>query len=253
MKSKVFLQALLLFFTILTPSIVYAQEIEKFFPSGTTWQEVRVAYPYEPIVRTYVVGQDTLINERAYKSIWVDGEERGRWIREADNKVWLLRNDFQEELQIYDFNWEVGKTLYKQFYKEGIGLSADTIKIDTLQTLTLEDGQPYDYIEYPMAYTTARMIKDIGTTTEVSKESCIVGSFELEIPLPLIAEYRLLTFTRNDTLIYKDEALMNKLSVSPFYYSNNAVNGTAHDLQGRPADGTQKGVIVKNGKKMLVR
>jgi|GEM_PF-2171888 len=252
MKKGLFLFVLLLFST---HCFVSAQNDEKYFPTGTTWQEVFIQRGYEEyaFTKTFYVGEDTLINERLYKKIWIDDKTQKIWIREADDKVWLLRNDFQEELLIYDFDWTIGKTIYKQFYKEEIGLRADTIAINTINKSRLEDGQEYEYIEYKASYADVKMIKGIGVTSEPIKDMCILASSEMEFILPMIAEYRLLTFKRNGVVIYKDKALEDFLSIGSVSTNDAVSSESPYDLQGRPADGTQKGIYIRNGKKVLVR
>ena len=228
-----------------------AQNTEKYFPTGTTWQEVFIQSGYEEyaFTKTFYVGEDTLINERLYKKIWIDDKTQKIWIREADDKVWLLRNDFQKELLIYDFDWAIGKTIYKQFYKEEIGLRADTIAINTINKSRLEDGQEYEYIEYKASYADVKMVKGIGVTSEPIKDMCVLGSSEMEFILPMIAEYRLLTFKRNGVVIYEDNSLNRVSNI----HQDRPSSEKGYDLQGRPVNGTQKGILIRNGKKVLVK
>jgi hypothetical protein len=185
---------------------------EKFFPTGTMWQEqffLDEGRGYESVgnPRTFYVGEDTLINHCTYKSIWIEGKNSGMWVREEGKKVWLLRSDCPEELLLYDFNWDAEKGTARQYYKEGKGVKTDSIPISSIYKAQLEDGRMYNYIEYRESYTQARMIEGIGRTSDPIKDASIIGSYEpaSDWILPMIGEWRLLYFKRNGKVIYKNK------------------------------------------------
>lgn len=186
---------------------------EEFFPTGTTWTEAWFfsGTPFDDAqVKTYEVGTDTLIGETTYKRILVDGQEKGRWIREDDGgKVWLLRDDFPQEIMLYQFDWYSDKdhawksnsTTIRQ-YIQGGELKEDIIRYEQGFTNVMEDGKNRPCISFTQSYLKAYIIRGIGQTTETAMDCCVLGSYKPEIALPAIMQCRLLTFSRDGTLVY---------------------------------------------------
>ena len=205
-RSAFFISALVL----LNVMNVFADD---YFPTGTTWTEAWINYEEkieDANVVTYEIGTDTLISNTTYKRILIDGKEQGQWLREDDGKVWLLRDDFPQEIMLYHFDWysyedypwwKSDDTTYRQYIQNG-ELKEDTIQYDKGFTGEMIDGKDRPCISFRQSFLKVDIIRGIGQTTELNKNCCILGSVMPEIPLPGTLQCRLLTFSRNGTLVY---------------------------------------------------
>ena len=82
----------------------------------------------------------------------------------------------------------------------------------------------------------------------------------LHVPYGCKEKYENATFWSNFTNIvemdeekYDEPVYYGETGVAPAVSDDTASDGQFYDLQGRPADGTKKGIYIKNGKKVLVR
>ena len=184
-----------------------------FFPTGTTWTEAWIMTGEtkgELPASTFEVGTDTLINDISYKRILVDGKECGRWLREEKQQVWLLRDDFPQEIMLYNFKWvnannQYYKTNIRQYIQHG-ELREDTFYIDKNRAVYLEsendnDIETYIQFEY-FDYDAVEMLRGIGMVEEPYKDCCILGCVLPDEMEPATGQYRLMTFNRHGKLVY---------------------------------------------------
>jgi hypothetical protein len=189
---------------------------DEFFPTGTTWTEAWINHEVkieDANVVTYEIGTDTLVGNTTYKRILIDGKEQGQWLREDDGEIWLLRDDFPQEIMLYHFDWfsyedypwwKTDDTTYRQYIQNG-ELKEDTIHYDKGFTGAMRDGKDRPRISFHQSFLKVDIIRGIGQTTELYKNCCILGSVMPEIVLPGTLQCRLLTFSRNGKLVYDFE------------------------------------------------
>lgn len=162
---------------------------EIYFPEGTVWTEVTTNIMDDAYcdINTYEVGGDTVINETVYRKVLQNGTALYA-LREQDEKVYLMSLEQKQERLAYDFAWEVGKTLYFQFMEAAADEYEPMCTLEEINHVQLMDGQFYDYTE--------GYIRGIGS-------EC--GIFQHMLMQPTNGnQIRLLCFSRNGTLIYKN-------------------------------------------------
>lgn len=189
--------------------ISYAQDVTtEYYPIGTTWEEVLLDYDipqYDSFfrVRSTVVG-DTTITDTEYKTIEREitecrydpaqvGHKEYQFIREQDHCIYFIDGEsgMEEERPIYDFNFEnYGEEFICQGWLFSISLFDKTEEV-------LLDGNTYDCLDRPMS--NYKIYKTIGQTRGgLIKRSNLFGERTSK-------GLRLTQFTRNGTLIYKNE------------------------------------------------
>ena len=167
---------------------------EVYFPTGTVWTEVTTNLMDESYcaINTYEVAGDTAINEKNYRKILLNGTPLYA-LREQDDKVYLMSLEQKQERLAYDFAWEVGKTLYYQFLESAADEYMPMCTLQEITQLQLLDGQYYDHTE--------GYIRGIGSQS---------GIFQHMLPQPTNGDQiSLLCFSKNHTLIYKNEEYAN--------------------------------------------
>ena len=184
-----------------------------YFPTGTTWTEAWF-YPNaeqtESLSVTYEIGTDTVINEQSYKRVLVDGQEKGLWLREAKEKVWLLREDFAEEIMLYNFYCDYGEhKMTRQYIQNG------ELKNDTL--LYSLDGVEFGWNNYCSIFVFShprlgetKMIQSIGMIAEDNRDCCILGSVAPGSVPSSEGQCRLLTFSRGGKEIFNFKGILAK-------------------------------------------
>lgn len=161
-----------------------------YFPTGTIWTEVTTNLLDESYcaINTYEVAGDTTINETDYRKILLNGTPLYA-LREQDDKVYLMSLEQKQERLAYDFAWEIGKTLYYQFLESAADEYMPMCTLQKISQVQLMDGQYYDYA--------GGYIRGIGGEG---------GIFQHMLPQPTNGDQTsLLCFSRNHTLVYRNE------------------------------------------------
>ena len=88
--------------------------------------------------RTYRLEGDTLINIHTYKKIYM-GEYHGG-LREENKIVYYLPADSLNEQLLYNFNLNVGDSLFNSYTEYGILNEIDTLSVFGIDSVLCEDG-----------------------------------------------------------------------------------------------------------------
>ena len=181
---------------------------ENHFPANTIWSEQWIpdnpeAKPSRHIL--YKIGKDVVKEGVTCRPVKIDGKEAGIWIREEDDKVFLLREDYPKEILLYDFGWE-GKESFNRQYLQNGELHEETIPITSVKQMAVGDHgfwRKNDYIEVG----STRLIKGIGFISERHRDCCVLGSCEVDPDQSEKGEWKLQTFSKDEyspTYMYKN-------------------------------------------------
>ena len=191
-------------FLLSLPLCVMAQE--ELFPTGTTWKEVReeIYVPedsdyYTPMdtllnVWTYEIGRDTIIGQRTYKQVFMNGALWDCVIREEAGCVWMLAEGYAQEFKLYDFNWDGCDTIVTQYLREQdryatwVALENDTVNLRSIE---------YVY------YYHRTVIRGIGCVSDLSRISCLLGHRMWYIVPPGLIFRKVLWLRRNGKEVYR--------------------------------------------------
>lgn len=211
-------------------------------------------------------GNDTIVDGYPCVTLWdqIEGEDPVLigYVREDENGyVWRYYMDFNrfyytggdyvflEAMGIvndwaflYDFSnpdWQVGTC----FLLARNAKSPQTSTIPSLETVTTENGEELPKIEH-YGY-----IYGIGDPTR---------PFECYAAIKyMMYKLGVLEYWRDGELLLKNYGLLTEEEwafITKIKQTTSTLpDGPFYDLQGRPADGTQKGIYIRNGKKVLVR
>ena len=130
----------------------YSQTESSYFPTGLKWQEAEVEI-FPPVYinmensHIYEIGTDTIINNVTYKKIKMDGFFTNLWVREGNNKVWLLSDEYPLEFKLYDFNWDdVTGSLFTEYLQENEdGIELRKLDFHISYKTICRDGQNYQF------------------------------------------------------------------------------------------------------------
>ena len=241
------------------------------FPAGMTWEEavvnpdMNVDYSSSKFAKhLFEVSTDTLICGVTYKKVMKDNNPADMYIRESNEKVWLLTNDYPSEILLYNFDWDNGQDVVTEYLKElengEYELKKDTMKADDYQTVSV-DGQTLQYHRESFYRST---IRRIGNVAELSRNSSLLGYKESMIPLPGLDYIKVLWIRKNNNMFFQSEKvsdwtvevpLMNgdNINTACQIHSSAEVKDVFYDLQGhRLAAPPKKGVYIQDGKKILI-
>ena len=213
-------------------------------------------------------GNDTIVDGYSCVTLWDQNEGEDPiligYVREDENGfVWRYYLDFDkfaddgsgtstrrlEKMGImndwaflYDFsnpNWEEEMPIEVGDYKDP--KKHVTRKLRRLRTLTAENGEKI------LMASNLYLIYGIG---------CLGTPFECKaIEEGLLYGAGVLEYWRDGELLLKyfelPDPVKSATKIEPVFTSSTETN--SYDLTGRPANGTQKGIYIQNGKKVLVR
>ena len=196
-----------------------------YFDLTSSWTEITTNMFDEDycVIYNYKLEGDTIINGLRYTKVYLNNELYDAAIRVHDNKVYAYFYDYDKlfayypeemlenlkiypEKLLYDFNWEIGKTIYHDFYIpmfDSYNYGKDTIiygyhtEITEMGSVLLLDGNYYKRISSGYYY-----IQGIGS---------LEGFFK---PLSLLRnangnQFELLCFSKNGKLLYQNEKYAN--------------------------------------------
>ena len=250
-------KVLILFAIMLLPTMLFAQM--EVFPKGMKWEEC-LAEPGSPIdlnnTTKYEVGDQIEKNGVTYKSILINSENSGLLVRESNNVVWLLTNDYPNEIKLYDFNWDSTQPLTTEYLKEidEEGTGVEKLSLEWLP----------DYEETFVGDNTYKYYKDnngaeicnIGRVTDLNRNGSLLGYKVPYISLPGLIYSKVLWISRNDKEIFRSESSDEWIIEIPNGISQNTYTITKtsplYDLSGRRLNGEpQRGVYIKDGRKVV--
>jgi len=187
---------------------------EDHFPALASWTEEWVSDDPGAELSSqiiYKVGWDVTKDGVTYRPIKINGKDAGMWIREEDDKVFLLREDYPKEILLYDFGWE-GKESFNRQYLQNGELQEETIPITSVKQMAVGDHGDwslYDYIEVG----STRLIKGIGLIEEQKRDCCLLGSSVTNPTQSEGGRWRLIRFSRGDgcspVFIYKNKDVIH--------------------------------------------
>ena len=172
------------------------------------------------ITRKYEIRGSKEIDGISYKCVKVDGKDAGLWIRDEKNKVYLLREDFPQEILLYDFNWEGRESFSRQYIQDG-ELHEETISLASIGEMTIGNVDIWEKRDYIEAYGT-KLIKGIGLISERGRDCCLLGSSLSGSNPSDSGEWRLTSFIQRSGTIdfyYRNVDAIHDL-YSRNYYSN---------------------------------
>ena len=195
---------------------VHAQEKYRYFPTGMKWKEV-MADPYSSLPLDtvysvlYEIGEDTLVNDRLCKTIFMNSKPLERWIIEENEKVWIFTGDYPDPVMIYDFNWS-GDNPYYEFlrvqetsYEIGDFSSQTELVRSYLSQNQIETTSYKNHtIEYMMD-SEGTIIRHIGRVSDMNRNSCLLGYKIVDPILPGVEFIKVLWIVRNGKEIFRSE------------------------------------------------
>ena len=187
---------------LMIPTLLFAQIINK----NSSWTEITTnlmdeSYCY---IRNYQLAGDTVINELQYTKIYLNNELYAALRETEDNKVYAYFYAIKAERLVYDFGWEEGKAVCWEAYDyDERGEEDRCFEIKQISTVRLLDGNYYN----SLPYWEGGIIQGIGS---------LRGFFDPIFPVKPSNgdQYRLLCFSKNGELVYKDETFENCNSCS---------------------------------------
>lgn len=193
MKTTLLLTVLLSCCLSQAQALTNEQNNPKYFPTTTSWtQSITNQFDesYCKIIH-YRIGNDTIIKEQSYKRVYQNDDLCAFALRESNEKIFLYLYEAKQEIQAYDFDWQVGKEIYYQNAEEPYDHIRSTIT--AIKKTQLVDMSYQEYIDYS---DDCKIIKGIGSEQ---------GVFTFLFPQPTNGDrIDLLCFSRNDALIYKN-------------------------------------------------
>ena len=278
--TKFNLNSILLFLLIYLGDIVSltAQNADIYFPTGMKWKEVVAEPRYLPLdttySRIYEVGPDTVVNKHTYKRVFRNGETTQLFVREDSGLVWLLSDEYEREILLYDFNDEPDKTHYTEYIREtdnGMEVFQDVFSVSDYQTMT------YGTQTYQCLWTdNCRILRGIGRVADLHRNGSLLGYRKMKVILPGYLFMKVLWINRNGEEIFRSEIAEEWTSDKPNTSRIECLTpnpslregGTIYDLSGRKVssqssyslptrDGQggslRKGLYIKDGKKIIVK
>ena len=278
--TKFNLNSILLFLLIYLGDIVSltAQNADIYFPTGMKWKEVVAEPRYLPLdttySRIYEVGPDTVVNKHTYKRVFRNGETTQLFVREDSGLVWLLSDEYEREILLYDFNDEPDKTHYTEYIREtdnGMEVFQDVFSVSDYQTMT------YGTQTYQCLWTdNCRILRGIGRVADLHRNGSLLGYRKMKVILPGYLFMKVLWINRNGEEIFRSEIAEEWTSDKPNTSRIECLTpnpslregGTIYDLSGRKVSSQssyslptregqggslRKGLYIKDGKKIIVK
>ena len=226
---------------ILSVCKVSAQNQEKYFPEGTTWQEQLIELrdadnEMKGDVNTYRIGKTVQNNGTNYHEVICNDRPCNKWVREENEKVYLLTERYKDEILLYDFHFQTGYETTRQYLLEEMGgsniqLKEERFTIKEVLKQTTSCGE-ISYINTPkkaewLDGKFVQIAQGIGVLMEPYKDACVLGCICEEVPLPGMMFLRLINFERNGQTLYRFEgtSAINNLEKNSqsFYHVMNKI------------------------------
>lgn len=179
-----------------------------FFPTGMKWQEAIVEDGVINMVgnhtHTYEIGSDKSFGDVVYKEVFVDGTAANLWVREEGNKVWLLSEDYSQEILLYDFNWDAGTGFLYTEYLRGNGDGYDVKTLESFaayRTLTI-NGRDYQYHQEDAG----TVIRNIGRVYELNRNSSLLGYKVPEGIIPGLIYWKVLWIEKGGEVVFQSDS-----------------------------------------------
>ena len=237
-----------------------------YFPTGMTWEERMMDYhgdyaEWGP-VETFEIGPDTIVNGQVYKQVFRDGELEPVCVREQDNVVWLLTDVNQQEIKLYDFNWESQQEITTQYLKYLYEEETHQLCTETFQTknvaTTYLGGTEVRYYREDFGRTTIWGIGDVIDLRRFGNFShphdCLLGFCMPQYILPGLTYKKVISIQRNGVEIYRSENYDEWIHTIPNAIQSpqtNKITTPLHDLSGRPlTTPPTRGVYIRDGRKV---
>ncbi len=239
---------------------------EEVFPTGTTWKEVLEElyipeYPeyYTPMdtlrCATFEIGLDTIIGQRTYKQVFMNGALWDCAIREEAGCVWMLADGYAQEFKLYDFNWDGRDAIVTQYLREqdrNATWVAPEDDILDLSSLTTEQGVQQVYCNY------RTVIRGMGCVSELNRNSCLLGHRVMSTILPGLIFWKVLWLRKNGKEVYRYYG-KNEWATGIEEHRADRIRQDAsiYDLLGRrisvssTSSVRQKGVYIQGGRKYV--
>ena len=231
------------------------------FPTGTEWREASYT-PGSPVrYDDYAIGDETVVGQKTYRRVMKNGEDSGQLLREEGSCVWLLCDEYPEEIKLYDFDWlsfEQPTMEYLRESNDGQELSTDVIEInDTrLEYLAVTINQ------YAFSHG-RKIVYGVGCVSGSRRNASILGYKEPETVEAGTTKNMVVWFRRSgqggtygyDAYVPNDwTAGISSPASSPASSSQEI-----YDLQGRRVSPLtsrlsplKKGIYIENGRKRVV-
>jgi len=267
LNTRIFLLSIVILLGDITT--LSAQDADMYFPTGMKWKEVVAeprCYPLDTIYSCiYEIGTDTVVNQYTYKRVFRNGKTTKLFVREDSGLVWLLSDEYEREILLYDFNGEPDKTHYTEYIREtdnGMAVFKDEFSASDYQTMT------YGTQAYQCLWTdNCTTLRGIGRVADLHRNSSLLGYSKMKVILPGLIYMKVLWINRNGKEIFRSEIAEEWTTDKPKTdYIVTPVNekrsfAPIYDLSGRrmvnvqtsTLNGLNKGIYIQNGKKIMLK
>ena len=178
-------------------------------------------------------------------------------LREHEQQIWLLTEEFPVAIKLYDFRWNDTPNLYTEYLQEteeGIELVRHEFNPDNVKNLQL--GQHYyQYFKDSESVT----IRGLGRISELNKNGSILGYKRPFMIIPGIIYNKVLWIRRNGVQVFhstQPEEWTTKIPCTVLAFSPTTVVSSKplFDLSGRRLSAPPaKGIYIENGQKRVAR
>lgn len=237
-----------------------------YFPTGMEWEETSVDLGQEEdnasSITHYEIGEETTVDEQLYRKVLIDGAESNLLIREDGSEVWLLTNEYPDEIKLYDFDWEKNETLQSEFLIKKNGewiLEEQEMQPEYKQTTV--DTRDYEYHQDADLNT---IVRGIGRVADRSKNSCLLGYKEPETILPGQTYNKVTWVKRMGEEIFRSddgEEWITYIPGSPetsipdagSLTKSKSGSGKTYTIGGQQTKASRRGIYIRDGEKFVVK
>ena len=237
-----------------------------YFPTGMEWEETSVDIGLGKSNASstihYEIGEETTVDEQLYRKVLINSAESSLLIREDGSEVWLLTNEYPEEIKLYDFDWEKNETLQSEFLIKTNGewtLEKQEIQPEYKQTVV--GAHSYEYYQDADLST---VIREIGRVADRSRNSCLLGYKEPETILPGQTYNKVTWVKRMGEEIFRSddgEEWITYIPGSPETSIPDAASlsksksgsGKTYTIGGQQTKASRRGIYIRDGEKFVVK
>ena len=234
------------------------RENRNLFPTGTKWREASYTPGSQVRYDDYAIGEETVVGQNTYRRVMKNGEDSGLLIREEGSKVWLLCDEYPEEIKLYDFDW----LTFEQPTMEHLRESGNGLELVTDTGIDLDDVSLwYGPGRYQTATFLGRKIyHDVGCVSGAGRNACLLGYKEVETDGSEMTKSIVVHFKRMSEgpmrMAYEYNASIPGEWLTGITSPTDAAAPTPqglHDLQGRRVTVSPRpGIYIENGRKRVV-
>ncbi len=237
-----------------------------YFPTGMEWEETSVDLGQEEdnasSTTHYEIGEETTVDEQLYRKVLINGAESNLLIREEGSEVWLLTNEYPDEIKLYDFDWEKNETLQSEFLIKKNGewiLEEQEMQPEYKQTTV--DTRDYEYHQDADLNT---IVRGIGRVADRSRNSCLLGYKEPETIHPG-QTYNKVTWVKRmgeeafrsgdgkEWITYIPGSPVTSIPDAASLSKSKSGSGKTYTIGGQQTKASRRGIYIRDGEKFVVK